>query len=60
MVTCKGQALKFLSEEIKANENIVLKALENNPKSLKFSATHLKSNRDFMVKAIEINYLALE
>ncbi|MCX6987428.1 MAG: DUF4116 domain-containing protein [Chlamydiae bacterium] len=53
LVGLYGSRLDCVSPALKDDEELVLVALENNPKALEFASDRLKNNREFFLKALE-------
>ena len=47
-----GSALKYASDELKADKDIVLLAVENKPESLRYASKELRNDKDVVIKAI--------
>lgn len=48
-----GEKLSELDEKFKEDEQIVLAALEQNPKAIVYASAKLKANKEFMLKALK-------
>jgi hypothetical protein len=56
---CSENLIEFLSEDLRKNEDIILLAINRNPKLFKYASQTLLSNRDFLLTKILNKYGAL-
>lgn len=54
-VSIDGLAIRFMSEELLNDEEVVLAAIKNKEQALKYASDELQSNRDFVLTAVKVN-----
>jgi hypothetical protein len=59
-VSLNGPALKFASDELRADREIVLAAVRQNYKALRYVSDELRADREIVLEAVSLNGPALQ